>query len=276
MTTALPPRPTDATLSVTKAARLLGVHPNTVRAWSDAGRLRYYRINPRGDRRYRLGDLQRFLAAAEIGTDGPASAHGSGHGPASTSDGHDRSTGRRRTASAPGQLLVLADPLENERHAQDLEVLDRLTRLAGRGSDLDDDLATATGIIRDGYDHALVAVWERRDGRLVPRVDANTPGGGPARLVDVPATYGVLGSAIAAADGLATTRGAHGPLDDAVDFCDVLERPLHQGNDKLGLLEPLTELLNHVLQNAGELFIVAPLEIPFVEGLHRDGACKVA
>src|SRR5262245_40066818 len=67
MTTNLPPRPVDATLSVTKAARLLGVHPNTVRAWSDAGRLRYYRINPRGDRRYRLGDLQRFMAAAEHG-----------------------------------------------------------------------------------------------------------------------------------------------------------------------------------------------------------------
>jgi excisionase family DNA binding protein len=65
MTAILPPRPTDATLSVTKAARLLGVHPNTVRAWSDAGRLRYYRINPRGDRSYRLGSLQRFLAAAE-------------------------------------------------------------------------------------------------------------------------------------------------------------------------------------------------------------------
>ena len=62
-------RPIDATLSVTKAARLLGVHPNTIRAWSDAGRLRYFRINPRGDRRYRLGDLQRFLAAAE--TDRP-------------------------------------------------------------------------------------------------------------------------------------------------------------------------------------------------------------
>ena len=65
MPSAPPTRPIDATLSVTKAARLLGVHPNTVRAWSDAGRLRYYRINPRGDRRYRLGDLQRFLAVAE-------------------------------------------------------------------------------------------------------------------------------------------------------------------------------------------------------------------
>ena len=57
--------PADATLSVTKAARLLGVHPNTIRAWSDQGRLRFYRINARGDRRYRLGDLQRFLAQAE-------------------------------------------------------------------------------------------------------------------------------------------------------------------------------------------------------------------
>src|SRR6476619_3689076 len=67
MTAQLPPRPIDATLTVTKAARLLGVHPNTVRAWSDAGRLRFYRINPRGDRRYRLGDLQRFLAVGERG-----------------------------------------------------------------------------------------------------------------------------------------------------------------------------------------------------------------
>src|SRR5436309_13895992 len=67
MPSALPTRPIDATLSVTKAARMLGVHPNTIRAWSDAGRLRYYRINPRGDRRYRLGDLQRFLAAAAGG-----------------------------------------------------------------------------------------------------------------------------------------------------------------------------------------------------------------
>ena len=61
----LHPRPLDATLTVTRAAEVLGVHANTVRAWSDAGRLRYYRINPRGDRRYRLGDLHRFLAASD-------------------------------------------------------------------------------------------------------------------------------------------------------------------------------------------------------------------
>ena len=83
MPTVIPSRPIDATLSVTKAARLLGVHPNTIRAWSDAGRLRYYRINPRGDRRYRLTDLQRFLAAAESGLPEGATDPGTsrrGHG----------------------------------------------------------------------------------------------------------------------------------------------------------------------------------------------------
>ena len=59
------PRTDDPTLSVTKAAQVLGVHPNTVRAWSDQGRLRYYRINARGDRRFRIADLNRFLSAAE-------------------------------------------------------------------------------------------------------------------------------------------------------------------------------------------------------------------
>ena len=74
--TQLAPRPSDATLTVAKAARLLGVHPNTIRAWSDQGRLRFYRINQRGDRRYRLDDLQGFLAAAEQ----PAPATGIGRG----------------------------------------------------------------------------------------------------------------------------------------------------------------------------------------------------
>ena len=42
-----------ALISVAQAAALLGVHPNTLRAWTDAGRLTAYRINARGDRRYR-------------------------------------------------------------------------------------------------------------------------------------------------------------------------------------------------------------------------------
>ena len=67
MTAPADPAPLDATLSVTHAARLLGVHPNTVRSWSEEGRLRHYRINARGDRRYRAADLRQFLSDAERG-----------------------------------------------------------------------------------------------------------------------------------------------------------------------------------------------------------------
>jgi diguanylate cyclase (GGDEF)-like protein/excisionase family DNA binding protein len=52
----------DALISVAQAAALLGVHPNTLRAWTDAGRLTAYRINARGDRRYRRADVERLLA----------------------------------------------------------------------------------------------------------------------------------------------------------------------------------------------------------------------
>ena len=48
-------------VSVAQAAALLGVHPNTIRAWTDAGRLPAFRINARGDRRYRSGDVERLL-----------------------------------------------------------------------------------------------------------------------------------------------------------------------------------------------------------------------
>jgi len=52
----------DDMLTVNEVARLLHVHPNTLRRWSNIGRIRAYRINPRGDRRYRLRDIEGFLA----------------------------------------------------------------------------------------------------------------------------------------------------------------------------------------------------------------------
>ncbi len=55
----------DAILTVTRAATVLGVHPNTVRTWSDQGRIPFLRVNARGDRRYRMADLARFLEDAE-------------------------------------------------------------------------------------------------------------------------------------------------------------------------------------------------------------------
>ncbi|MHC1578889.1 MAG: MerR family transcriptional regulator [Dehalococcoidia bacterium] len=51
-------------LTVKEVARLLHVHPNTVRRWSSDGRIKAYRINPRGDRRFKRGEVARFLAKA--------------------------------------------------------------------------------------------------------------------------------------------------------------------------------------------------------------------
>ncbi len=52
----------DEMMTIRQVARLLHVHPNTLRRWSNDGRLKAYRINFRGDRRFRREDVARFLA----------------------------------------------------------------------------------------------------------------------------------------------------------------------------------------------------------------------
>ena len=64
----------DALISVAQAAAILGVHPNTIRAWSEAGRLAAYRINARGDRRYRRGEVARLLTEGGATLDEPPPA----------------------------------------------------------------------------------------------------------------------------------------------------------------------------------------------------------
>jgi excisionase family DNA binding protein len=49
-------------LTVREVARLLHVHPNTLRRWNNKGRIRAYRITPRGDRRFRREEIAHFLA----------------------------------------------------------------------------------------------------------------------------------------------------------------------------------------------------------------------
>lgn len=49
-------------MTVKEVARLLHVHPNTLRRWSTTGRIKAYRIAPRGDRRFKQEEITRFLA----------------------------------------------------------------------------------------------------------------------------------------------------------------------------------------------------------------------
>jgi len=59
----------DKMLTPREVAELLHVHTNTLRRWSDEGTIVAYRISPRGDRRYRLQDIDRFLARFNLNRD---------------------------------------------------------------------------------------------------------------------------------------------------------------------------------------------------------------
>lgn len=48
-------------LTASEVSRLLHIHINTVRRWSDNGTLKSYRIGTRGDRRFDKEDVAEFL-----------------------------------------------------------------------------------------------------------------------------------------------------------------------------------------------------------------------
>ena len=54
-----------ACLSVSKAARYLGVHPQTLRNWERRGRIKVEHINTRGDRRFKVSELDRILGRSK-------------------------------------------------------------------------------------------------------------------------------------------------------------------------------------------------------------------
>lgn len=52
----------DPMLTTSDVARLLNVHMNTVRRWSNQGIIKAYRIGSRGDRRFRQEDIDYFIS----------------------------------------------------------------------------------------------------------------------------------------------------------------------------------------------------------------------
>jgi excisionase family DNA binding protein len=52
-------------LTISEVAQILNVHPNTLRRWSDSGKINALRLTPRGDRRYRSKDITTFLQKYE-------------------------------------------------------------------------------------------------------------------------------------------------------------------------------------------------------------------
>jgi excisionase family DNA binding protein len=56
----------DPMLTTSDVARLLNVHINTIRRWSNQGILKAYRIGSRGDRRFRQDDVTSFLSKPSL------------------------------------------------------------------------------------------------------------------------------------------------------------------------------------------------------------------
>ena len=52
----------DKLLTISDVAEMLHVHPNTLRRWSEQGKIGAYRIGSRGDRRFRQSDIAGFVA----------------------------------------------------------------------------------------------------------------------------------------------------------------------------------------------------------------------
>ncbi len=162
-TLAFPPR--AGTVSVTKAARILGVHPNTVRAWTDQGRLRCLRINARGDRRYRLEELDAFLEDAARGPRRVGALEGNG--------GRDRSATPANGVPSRVGLRAGSGPAPSEgRRDVELRVLAGISRLTATVSDLDATLAAIVRLLREAFGYRLVSVSEVREDLLWLRVAA--------------------------------------------------------------------------------------------------------
>ena len=62
------PRLAARLLTLREVADLLHAHPNSIRRWSDAGLLPVVRIGRRGDRRFRISDVEGFLEGRAEGT----------------------------------------------------------------------------------------------------------------------------------------------------------------------------------------------------------------
>jgi diguanylate cyclase (GGDEF)-like protein/excisionase family DNA binding protein len=109
----------DSLLSVAQAAALLGVHPNTIRTWTDAGRLTAYRINARGDRRFRRGDVVRLLVEDGVAPE-PAEPNGTVRSELGIFT--RIATGLAQTPTVPSVARLLVEAIRTELHAERVAV----------------------------------------------------------------------------------------------------------------------------------------------------------
>ncbi|MFO1540354.1 MAG: diguanylate cyclase domain-containing protein [Chloroflexota bacterium] len=172
------------TLSVGEAARLLGVHVNTVRTWTDQGRLACVRANARGDRRYRRDEIAAFLDAMRPNPAPPAAFRSRLVPRGSRSVAWALDVPGRVLAAPAGAPFRLPDDAAGRpvvpfpvrpsatQGGGDAGIIDAVTGLAGataQAGDLDTALRAATRMLRDPARFRMIAIGAWEDGRLVAR-----------------------------------------------------------------------------------------------------------
>lgn len=56
----------ESMITIDEVAKLLHVHKNTVRLWSNKGFLPAYQFGPRGDRRFKRREIRSFIRKAQV------------------------------------------------------------------------------------------------------------------------------------------------------------------------------------------------------------------
>ncbi len=166
---------------------MLGVHPNTLRAWSDSGRVPCVRINGRGDRRYRLAELRAFLDDGAIRSQ---PAHGrppatpgfvsfvrrSPGESAARAPSADGGPDRPRDAAPEGaqELRRLAAALG--RRPTELLLLRRISGITAGTSPLDEALGEIAVLLREALQYRAVAFLAATTaGACVRAADGGSP-----------------------------------------------------------------------------------------------------
>ncbi|MEP7378315.1 MAG: diguanylate cyclase [Chloroflexota bacterium] len=195
-------------MSVSDAARLLGVHANTVRSWTDKGVLTCLRINGRGDRRYARQEIARFLAQSDrVVTDASSS---SSSGLAEHPDGHAATA---TVQAANGLLMRSASLIASISHTP--SAIDSVVELVCR----EKGYTAAAVLRRDGDTRSIVGAL-RPDARVAQRAVARH-----AVLTTTPRRRdGSYQAALPFGDGhgqggvvlLAGTPQTHGPAEPAL------------------------------------------------------------
>ena len=153
-----------------------------------------------------MGDLQRFMAAAEGHAEGQQ---------ASTRRPFERYSfdidpGLREQVGRPAEGPH-AEPTDDAQPVRlaDFALLERLGRVAAEATGTDDALVRAARVIRDRGDHLAVGILELRRDRLVPRATALATPRAAVHLVELPRDFGAL--------KVALDRASQGPLPATAD-----------------------------------------------------------